>query len=77
MGESIITEKDLLDRGYTQIKGENKYTKTINGKDIELVPNGKGVLPKVKHNNSKISIPYIQVDTPDKLDELEDYIKSN
>lgn len=75
MGESIITEKDLLDRGYTHSK--DKYTKTINGKDIELIPNGKGVLPKVKYNNSKIPIPYIQVDNPDELDKLEDYIKSN
>ncbi|WP_294455791.1 hypothetical protein [uncultured Bacteroides sp.] len=82
MGESRITEKDLLDRGYIPTESKNKYTKTIDGKDIELIPNGKGVIPKVKNNNSpnnnsKIDTPqYKQMDNPKELDEFEDYIKS-
>lgn len=82
MEDSRITEKDLLDRGYTPTEKGKKYAKKINGKDVELTRNGKGVLPKVKHNNSKGkhtlkgTTHYRQVDDPENLDEIEKEIKS-
>lgn len=83
MKESEITNDDLLRQGYTKTKEGDKFTKKVGDQDVELIRNGKGVLPQIKHKNSignhtlEGITRYRQVDDSEELNKIEKDIKSS
>lgn len=71
MEKHIITEDELLKRGYKKSDDGTKYRKRLGDKDFDFIPNGTGVLPKLDLNTPKKTKHFKQIDSLEELDEFE------
>lgn len=71
MDKHMITEDELLKRGYSKSDDGIKFTRKIGNKDVVLILNGMGVLPKFDLDNPKKTRHFKQIDTLEDLEEFE------